>query len=38
MAEKEIALLQEQITRLGDRKFDLEAWKNSTLIYLERIF
>ena len=38
MAEKEIALLQEQIIRLGDRKFDLEAWKNSTLIYLERIF
>ena len=38
MAEKEIALLQEQIARLGDRKFDLEAWKNSTLIYLERIF
>ena len=38
MAEKEIALLQEKITRLGDRKFDLEAWKNSTLIYLERIF
>jgi hypothetical protein len=38
MAEKEIALLQEQIARLGDQKFDLEAWKNSTLIYLERIF
>ena len=38
MAEKEIALLQEQIEKLNDKKFDLEAWKNSTMIYLERIF
>lgn len=38
MAEKEIALLQEQINKLHDKKFDLDAWKNSTLIYLERIF
>jgi hypothetical protein len=38
MAEKEIALLQEQIERLGEKKFDLEAWKNHTLIFLERIF
>jgi hypothetical protein len=38
MAEKEIALLQEQIERLQDKKFDLEAWKNHTLIFLERIF
>jgi len=38
MAEKEIALLQEQIEKLNEKKFDLEAWKNSTLIYLERIF
>lgn len=38
MAEKEIALLQEQIDKLHDKKFDLDAWKNSTLIYLERIF
>lgn len=38
MAEKEIALLQEQIEKLHDKKFDLDAWKNSTLIYLERIF
>ena len=38
MAEKEIALLQEQIVRLGEKKFDLEAWKNHTTIFLERIF
>lgn len=38
MAEKEIALLQEQINKLHDKKFDLDAWKNSTSIYLERIF
>jgi len=38
MAEKEIALLQEQIERLHEKKFDLEAWKNHTLIFLERIF
>ena len=38
MAEKEIALLQEQIARLKEKKFDLEAWKNHTTIFLERIF
>ena len=38
MAEKEIALLQEQIARLGEKKFDLEAWKNHTIIFLERFF
>jgi hypothetical protein len=38
MAEKEIALLQEQIEKLHNKKFDLDAWKNSTIIYLERIF
>lgn len=38
MAEKEIALLKEQIERLGEKKFDLEAWKNHTIILLERIF
>ena len=38
MAEQEIALLQGQIDRLGEKKFDLEAWKNHTLIFLERIF
>ena len=38
MAEKEIALLKEQLARLDEPKFDLEAWKNHTLIFLERIF
>jgi len=38
MAEIEIALLQEQIDKLSDKKFDLEAWKNHTIIFLERIF
>ena len=38
MAEKEIALLKEQIHRLDDKKFDLDAWKNRTEIFLERIF
>lgn len=38
MAEKEIKLLQEQIAGLDDKKFDLDAWKNHTEIYLERIF
>jgi len=38
MAEKEIALLQEQLERLHEKKFDLEAWKNHTIIFLERIF
>ena len=38
MAEKEIALLKEQLAKLDEKKFDLEAWKNHTLIFLERIF
>ena len=38
MAEKEISLLKEQIERLNEKKFDLEAWKNHTIIFLERIF
>ena len=38
MAEKEIALLREQIEKLNDARFDLEAWKNQTIIFLERIF
>ena len=38
MAEKEITLLKEQIERLDEIKFDLEAWKNRTVIFLERIF
>lgn len=38
MADKEIALLQGQIERLYEKKFDLEAWKNHTIIFFERIF
>ena len=38
MVEKEIALLKEQLARLDEKKFDLDAWKNHTLIFLERIF
>lgn len=38
MAEKEIALLNEQIVRLDEKNFDLDAWKNHTVIILERIF
>lgn len=38
MAEREIGLLKEQIDRLNEKKFDLEAWKNQTVIFLERIF
>ncbi|GAP71130.1 hypothetical protein BA6E_125571 [Bacteroidales bacterium 6E] len=38
MADREIALLKEQIERLNEPRFDLEAWKNQTVIFLERIF
>lgn len=38
MAEKEIALLKGQIERLNEKRFDLEAWKSHTIIFLERIF
>ena len=38
MAQKEIKLLEQQITRLNDKDFDLEAWKKYTIIVLARIF
>lgn len=38
MAQKEIKLLEQQITRLNDKDFDLEAWKKYTIIFLARIF
>jgi hypothetical protein len=38
MAQEEIALLKQQIDRLDEKKFDLEAWKNRTVIFLERIY
>lgn len=37
-AQKEIALLRKQLESLNKSKFDLEDWKNQTLIFLERIF
>lgn len=38
MAEKEIALLTKQREKLTEKSFDLEAWKNQTLLFLQRIF
>jgi len=38
MAQKEIKLLEQQIARLNDKDFDLEAWKKYTIIFLARIF
>jgi len=38
MAEKEIALLKSQVEKLNQKTFDLEAWKNQTLLFLNRIF
>lgn len=38
MAEKEIALLKAQVEKLNQKSFDLEAWKNQSLLFLNRIF
>jgi len=38
MPEKEILLLKNQIDKLEEKKFDLDAWKNYTIILVERIF
>ena len=35
---REIDILKEQIARLEEKRFDLEAWKAHTLIYISRIF
>jgi hypothetical protein len=35
---KEIKLLEEQISKLELKKFDLEAWKQYTIVLLARIF
>ncbi|MCL1822137.1 MAG: hypothetical protein FWG22_04865 [Prolixibacteraceae bacterium] len=37
-SQKEISLLKKQLDLLDKNKFDLEDWKNQTLIFLERIF
>ncbi len=38
MLEKEISLLKQQIVKLDDKGFDLDAWKIFTINILERIF
>jgi hypothetical protein len=38
MSQKEVDLLKEQIKQLSNRKFDLEAWKAHTLVFVSRIF
>ncbi len=38
MAEKEITLLKKQREKLTEKSFDLEAWKNQTTLFLQRIF
>ncbi len=36
--EDSIRILKAQTEKLNEKKFDLNAWKNSTIILLERIF
>lgn len=38
MIDKQIDLLQKQIQKLEAKDMDLEAWKSSTIVLLERIF
>jgi hypothetical protein len=38
MSKKEIELLKSRIEKLDAKDFDLEAWKNYTIVLLERIF
>jgi hypothetical protein len=38
MKEKQIELLQQQIKKLDNKDFDLEAWKNYTIVLLARLF
>lgn len=38
MSEKEIKLIRQQINSLEAKKFDLEAWKSHTMIFVSRIF
>ncbi|MDP2424318.1 MAG: hypothetical protein U1C46_05640 [Bacteroidales bacterium] len=38
MIEKVIELLEKQINKLDEPKFDLGIWKNTTIIILDRIF
>jgi len=38
MSENEIELLRQQIASIDTKKFDLEAWKSPTLMFVSRIF
>ncbi len=38
MAEKEITLLKRQREKLSEKTFDLEGWKNQTVLFMQRIF
>ena len=38
MIEKQIKLIQIQIEKLENKEFDLDAWKSSTILVLDRIF
>jgi len=38
MKEKYITLLQKQIKKLDSKDFDLDSWKDSTTLVLDRIF
>lgn len=38
MSKKEIQLLNQQIEKLSEQDFDLEAWKKYTILLLARIF
>lgn len=38
MAQKEIKILQQQIDKLYAKDFELQPWKNYTIIILDRIF
>lgn len=38
MSENDIELLRQQIASIDIKKFDLEAWKAPTLVYVSRIF
>ena len=38
MAQKEIKILQQQIDKLYAKDFELQPWKNYTIILLERLF
>lgn len=38
MKQQQTDLLRQQIARLDEKRFDLEAWKNYTIIVLARIF